>query len=212
MVFQKKSFVKALHSKNVIFRPADLTASDSDETISVDWNDSQATIPYTDDFGYRIEWGPRLSTDSESAESETETNDTPELFSHKYIPDRELAPLSSSFVEDAESENEEQGVEEDVGVVAQETAITTVASINANDLEYLLANGLSVSPFISFWSRHATLYASILFICTCKPFQHSTEIPEIQTACAHAKRAVFAVQASGRFWIEEGLQGVNSTT
>ena len=130
-----------------------MTASDSDETISIDFNDSQATIPYTDDISYRVEWGPRLSTDSESSESETETSDTPELFSHKYVPDRELAPLSSSFVEDVESENEEQGVEEDAGEIAQGMAVTTVYRQKCKckkPVSYRLVD-----------STHATRYSSV---------------------------------------------------
>ena len=44
-------------------QPADLTASDSDETLSVDFDNenldnSHAAIPYADDIGYRVERQP----------------------------------------------------------------------------------------------------------------------------------------------------------
>ena len=73
--------------KTIYVQPTDFTASDSDETLSVNFenenlDNSRAAIPYADDIGYRVEWQPRASADLEWSEP---------------------APLSSNFVEDIES-------------------------------------------------------------------------------------------------------------
>ena len=81
----------------------DLTASDSEGTLSAgseDGYDSDATIPYAYPSTYRFSAADGIG-DRESDSDFTEY-DCEELVTHKYIADRPLAPLSSSFNEEDE--------------------------------------------------------------------------------------------------------------
>ena len=80
----------------------DLTASDSEGTLSADSEDgydSDATIPYEYDTTFRFTAADGRG-DRESASSDNDFTDCDEeLETHKYVADRPLAPLSTSFDE-----------------------------------------------------------------------------------------------------------------
>jgi len=96
----------------------DLRAASSTETIKIlSDDDLDSTIPCVDDkvaefspartCRFVVNWDERASR----SESESEADETPgELFTHKYIPDGEPAPFSTSFheTEDEEEEGEEE--------------------------------------------------------------------------------------------------------
>ena len=91
-----------------------MRSAESEETLSVCSEDSQATFPYvdnSDETSYRIHWLPTNPTASQSEDSVVEL-DVPELYSHRFIPDSDPAPLSTSFVEEYE---EVAGEERDEG-------------------------------------------------------------------------------------------------
>ena len=64
------------------------------------------TLPYSYDIGYQIGYDAQAPI-VESSESESESEDQ-ELLTHKFVPDGEPAPFSSSFVEEEEEEEEEE--------------------------------------------------------------------------------------------------------
>ena len=108
-------------------------------------NDSQETIPFSYDMPYRIGWDPQSSeiTESES-ECEVEAEDAvPELYSHKFIPDKDPAPFSSSFVEE-----EDEGEEEEADVAVGEQALTDEATGNNDQSEVYILVQSFVRPSV----------------------------------------------------------------
>ena len=73
----------------------------TDETLSADKaDDLDETLPYSNDVGYRIGFDPKaLLVHSSDSEPEFETDDV-ELLTHKFIPQEDPAPFSTSFVEE----------------------------------------------------------------------------------------------------------------
>ena len=79
-----------------------------------DLNDSQLTIPYSYDMGYRISYDPQISSWTQSSTSELEIDgDDEELLTHRVQFQTDLAPFSNSFVEEEVNEVGEEEEESD---------------------------------------------------------------------------------------------------
>ena len=97
--------------------------SDSDATLSaesdneLEQEDLDDTLPYSYDVGYRIGFDPQAPI-IESSDSESESENL-ELLSHRYVPDGDPAPFSTSFVEEEEEEEENGDVGEEGEVVRE---------------------------------------------------------------------------------------------
>ena len=108
----------------------DSGGADLEETMSTcsdGEGELDATLPYSlpycdddnenndddDNVGYRVQWEPPngFIATVETSDSESEIDDS-ELYTHKFVADRDPAPFSTSFVEYEEEERAE-GEEED---------------------------------------------------------------------------------------------------
>ena len=93
------------------------TCSDGDGELdatlpySLPYQDNDADDADDDNVGYRVQWEP--PNEFETSESESELEDA-ELYTHKFIADKDPAPFSTSFVEyEGEEEEEAEGEDED---------------------------------------------------------------------------------------------------
>ena len=123
---------------------------ESEEALSEEngLNDSQETIPYSYTMPYTIGWDPRARSVSESESESESVVDMPELYSHKFIPDGDPAPFSSSFVEEEEEEEDEEELREGPALQVEDADQSKQSQVYFYDKTQFQSVYLLIMPFL----------------------------------------------------------------
>ena len=176
-------------------------------------------MPYVlepEDNVYRIGWSADVELETGSESGDDEIVETRELWTHVIHPEGDPAPYA-----EIQSNNEEN-----INQITPQSDHRTQSTVSNLVMKYIdnlqtifTPNLLIKKRFADGWtnertdrpSRDARMHLKSVFKCI---LQDSHEIPRVikDGVNCNKKTAAFAIGATGRFWVQYGLQGVNERT